>query len=51
MLAGQWAPYLHYVMADFRSGRSPMPKKMKRKVEKLNDDEINALINFYASQH
>lgn len=51
VLSGQWAPYLHYVMADYRSGRSEMPKKMKRKVEKLSDADIDALIDFYASQH
>ncbi len=50
LLAGQWMPYLHYTMDDFRSGRSEMPKKMKKKVEKLSDDDVMALLHYYAGQ-
>ncbi|GAB6043965.1 c-type cytochrome [Endothiovibrio diazotrophicus] len=49
-LAGQWMPYLHYTMEDFRSGASEMPKKMAKKVEKLSDEDVEALLHFYASQ-
>ena len=49
-LAGQWMPYLHYTMDDFRAGRSEMPKKMAKKVEKLSDEDVMALLHFYASQ-
>ena len=49
-LAGQWMPYLHYTMDDFRAGHSEMPKKMKKKVEKLSDEDVMALLHFYASQ-
>ncbi len=50
ILAGQWLPYMQYTMADFKDGRSVMPKKMKKKVEKLDDAQIEALLQFFASQ-
>ena len=50
ILAGQWLPYLNYTMADFTSDRRDMPKKMKKKVEKLSADDIEALMHFFASQ-
>ena len=50
ILAGQWLPYLQYTMADFKDGRSEMTKKMKKKVDKLNKDELDALMHFFASQ-
>ena len=50
ILAGQWLPYLQYTMEDYRGGRSEMTKKMKKKVDKLNDAEIEALLQFFASQ-
>mgnify|MGYP001821463772 CR=1 FL=1 len=53
VLSGQWKPYLHYSMNDFVSGARPMPKKMKKKVEKMQKKEgdaaMDALINFYGS--
>jgi sulfide dehydrogenase cytochrome subunit len=50
ILASQWLPYLQYSMEDFRAGSREMPKKMKKKVDKLSDAEIDALLNFFASQ-
>ena len=50
ILAGQWLPYLQYTMQDYRDGRQEMTKKMKKKVDKLNDDQIEALLQFFASQ-
>ena len=50
ILAGQWKPYLTYVMEDYTSGRAEMPKKMKKKVEKLSSTELDALLQFFASQ-
>lgn len=50
ILAGQWLPYLQYTMADYRDGRQEMTKKMKKKVDKLDDDQIEALLQFFASQ-
>lgn len=50
ILAGQWLPYLQYSIADFKSGRRDMPKKMAKKVEKLDDAELEAILQFFASQ-
>jgi len=54
ILAGQWKPYLHYTLADFRSEKREGTKKMMKKVEELASKEgdagFEALINFYASQ-
>jgi sulfide dehydrogenase cytochrome subunit len=50
ILAGQWLPYLTYTMQDFTSGAREMPKKMKKKVEKLDEAQIEALLQFFASQ-
>jgi len=54
VLAGQWAPYLHYTMADFMNGDRNIGRKMKKKVDELLEKEgragLNALISYYASQ-
>lgn len=54
VLAGQWKPYLHYTLNDFVSGKRPMPKKMKKKLEKMHKKEgdagIKALLEFYAGK-
>jgi len=54
ILAGQPTPYLHYSMEDFANGDRLMPKKMKKKVKKLNKKEgsagMEAILNYYASQ-
>ena len=50
ILASQWLPYLQYSMEDFQAGSREMAKKMKKKVDKLNDDELEALLQFFASQ-
>lgn len=49
MLAGQWMPYLREALADFKAGKRPIDKKMKPKIEKLNDADFDALINYYGS--
>ena len=50
ILAGQWLPWLQYSMEDFQSGHREMPKKMKKQVEKLSDEEIDAVLHYFASQ-
>ena len=54
VLAGQWKPYLHYTLTDFINGKRPMPKKMKKKLEKMHKKEgdagIQALLEFYAGK-
>jgi len=54
LLAGQWTPYLVNTIADFRAGRREMPRKMKKKLDKLIEKEgekgLAAINAFYASQ-
>ena len=50
ILAGQWLPFLKHSMADFQAGHREMPKKMKKAVEKLSDEEIESVLHFFASQ-
>ena len=50
ILASQWLPYMRYSMADFKAGTTEMPKKMKKKVDKLSDAEIEGLLQYFASQ-
>jgi len=50
IMASQWLPYLQYSMEDFKAGSREMAKKMKKKVDKLSDDELEALLQFFASQ-
>lgn len=50
VIAGQWSEYLHITMDDFASKKRAMPKKMAEKIEGLSKDDLDALIDFYASQ-
>ena len=50
VIASQWSEYLHITMDDFASKKRAMPKKMAEKLEGLSKDDLDALINFYASQ-
>lgn len=54
IMAGQWAEYLQFQMADFQAGHREPPKKMKKQLEKMLEKEgsegVSALINYYASQ-
>jgi len=50
ILASQWLPYLEHSMVDFKAGSREMAKKMKKKVDKLSDAELDALLQFFASQ-
>jgi len=49
VLAGQWMPYLELTFKSYRSGERVMPKKMKPKMEKLTDQGIEDLLNYYGS--
>ena len=55
VLAGQWKYYLHVTMDEYLSGKRAMTKKMAAKVmvdgkKKLTDADVEALVDFYASQ-
>lgn len=49
MPAGQWIPYLKQAFDEFNSGKRPIAKKMKLKMDELDKADIEALINYYAS--
>ncbi len=49
ILHGQWADYLRYSLSQYRSGHRKQPPSMRRQTEKLTDQDIEALVNYYAS--
>lgn len=51
ILAGQWMMYLTAVMTDYAAGKRLQNDAMKAKTEKLSEADIEALVNYYASQH
>ena len=50
ILAGQQMGYLTDTFAEYRSGEREQPKKMEEKLNALSDDDVKALVHFYASQ-
>lgn len=50
ILAGQWMPYLEIAFHQIRSGRRMGPKVMNGAISLLSDDDIQALLNYYASR-
>lgn len=50
LLSGQWTPYLKRTFDQFISGERSQPKKMKKKLDKLSPDDIDALLHYYASK-
>ena len=51
IIAGQWAPYLELAFKDYRAGERKTDEEMQKKVKKLAEKQVKALIHFYASQH
>ena len=49
ILAGQWMPYLRETFKEYAAGTRTQPKKMKVKMEKLDDAEVESLIHYYGS--
>ncbi len=49
MPAGQWMPYLKRAFDEFNTGKRPIAKKMKLKMDELSKEDIEALIHYYAS--
>jgi sulfide dehydrogenase cytochrome subunit len=54
ILAGQWMPYLQFSLADFKSGKREMGKKMKKRLKKMvrkyGEDSLDDIVHFYGSQ-
>jgi len=49
MPAGQWIPYLRHAFDEYYSGKRPVGKKMKAKLDEINKAEVEALIQYYGS--
>ena len=47
--AGQWMPYLKQAFDEFSSAKRPIPKTMKLLMDKINEADMDALINYYGS--
>jgi sulfide dehydrogenase cytochrome subunit len=50
ILAGQWMGYMKATFAEYASGDREQPKKMEEKLSALSDDDVKALLHYYASQ-
>lgn len=49
-LTGQWVPYMKSTLKFVPTGEHLVPPMMEKSVIDLSDDDINAVMNFYASQ-
>ena len=50
ILAGQWTPYLREQLVGFRTGKRPIDDKMKQRLDRVNKDDEELLLHFFASQ-
>lgn len=50
ILAGQWIGYLERTFAEYRTGERDQSPRMKETMDGLSEDDIQALLHYYASQ-
>ena len=50
ILAGQTMDYMRQSFEDYRSGARYQTERMKERVDQLSDEDIDALVHYYASQ-
>lgn len=50
ILAGQWRGYLERTFADYAAGERDQPAAMKQNMDELSADDIEVLLQYYASQ-
>jgi len=50
ILAGQWKPYLIEQFKHYKAGERWQPDKMAPEMEKLSEQDMKALANFYARE-
>jgi sulfide dehydrogenase cytochrome subunit len=50
ILKGQWMGYLRQTFAEYAAGTREQPDNMKLTMDPLSDDDVEALIHFYAGQ-
>lgn len=49
VLAGQWTNYLRKTFQEYKAGKRHMEQKMKPRIQELDEADIEALLNYYAS--
>jgi sulfide dehydrogenase cytochrome subunit len=49
-LAGQWTPYLQHALKFVPTGEHMVPPLMERKLRNFSEEDLAALLNYYASQ-
>jgi cytochrome c553 len=49
-LGGQWAPYLRTAITQALSGEHLVPPVMEKRLGEFGPEDIDSLVNFYASQ-
>ena len=49
ILAGQWMTYLRLAFVSLRAGERWMPRNMDTRLAKLSNEDIEALVHYYAS--
>jgi len=50
VLAGQWKEYLQVTLEEFRAGKRKGPDMMTKALTSMSEADVEALINYYASQ-
>ena len=50
ILAGQWKKYLMGEMQSYRAGERWQPEKMQPKMDELSEDDVKALVEYYARE-
>ena len=50
IIAGQWRDYLEHQLQLIVDKERNVPKKMRKKIKKLKDGDVEALVEFYVSQ-
>lgn len=50
ILAGQWLPYLRSVLADYAAGKRTALEPMRKRLEAMSPEDLDALANYYASE-
>ena len=50
ILAGQWMGYMRTSFAEFASGEREQPRAKKKAMDPLTEEEVEALLHYYASQ-
>jgi cytochrome subunit of sulfide dehydrogenase len=49
ILAGQWSPYLRATLMDYAAGKGEELEAMQAELQTLSAEDIDALVNYYAS--